>query len=85
MQETCTSGSVRGGDGDIPTYSALDAPQRGDEALERLLVGEPGSRVEERQPAGVMRIREHRQHPTPVSRASLLRTVDRINAAHYAA
>src|SRR5271165_4826190 len=23
MRETCTSGSVRGGDGDIPTYSAL--------------------------------------------------------------
>src|SRR5271166_3474989 len=41
MRETCTSGSVRGGDGDIPTYSALDAPQRGDEALERGLVGEP--------------------------------------------
>ena len=23
MRETCTSGSVRGGDGDIPTYSAM--------------------------------------------------------------
>src|SRR5208283_5352859 len=63
MRETCTSGSVRGGDGDIPTYSALDAPQRGDEALERGLVCEPGLRVEERQPAGVVRIREHGQHP----------------------
>jgi hypothetical protein len=62
MRETCTSGSVRGGDGDIPTYSALDAPQWGDEALERLLVGKPGMRVEELQLAGVVRIREHRQH-----------------------
>src|SRR5271167_1561168 len=34
MRETCTSGSVRGGDGDIPTYSALDAPQRDEEALD---------------------------------------------------
>ena len=40
----------------------LDAPQWGDEALERLLVGEPGMRVEELQLAGVVRIREHRQH-----------------------
>src|SRR5208337_2741975 len=62
MRETCTSGSVRGGDGNIPTYSALDAPQWGDEALERVLVGEPGMRVEERQLAGVVRIGEHRQH-----------------------
>jgi len=38
-------------------------PQGRDEALERGLVGEPGLRVEERQPAGVVRIREHRQHP----------------------
>ena len=28
MRETCTSGSVRGGDGDIPTYSAGDIRQR---------------------------------------------------------
>jgi hypothetical protein len=47
---------VRGGDGDIPTYSALDAPQWGDEALERLLVGEPGMRVEELKLAGAVRI-----------------------------
>src|SRR5271157_4572825 len=63
MRETCTSGSVRGGDGDIPTYSALDAPQRGDEALERGLVGEPGLRVEELQLADVVRIGEHGQDP----------------------
>ena len=40
----------------------LDAPQWGDEALERLLVGEPGMGVEEPQLAGVVRIGEHRQH-----------------------
>ena len=27
MREICTSGSVRGGDGDIPTYSAFDRAQ----------------------------------------------------------
>ena len=26
MRETCKSGSVRGGDGDIPTYSAFRLP-----------------------------------------------------------
>jgi hypothetical protein len=40
----------------------LDASQRSDEALERPLVGKPGERVEERQPVGVVRIDEHRQH-----------------------
>ena len=27
MRETCSSGSVRGGGGNVPTYSALDAAQ----------------------------------------------------------
>ena len=40
----------------------LDAPQRGDEALERPLVGEPGMGVEERQLVGVVRLHEHGQH-----------------------
>ena len=43
----------------------LDAPQRGDEALESPLVGKSGMRVEERQPTGVVRIHEHRQHLAP--------------------
>ena len=42
--------------------SAIDAPQRGDETLERPLVGKRGMRVEERQLAGVVRSHEHRQH-----------------------
>ena len=62
MREIRTSGTVRGGDGDVPTYSALDAPQRGEKALEPLLVGQAGMRVEERQLAGVVRIGEHGQH-----------------------
>src|SRR5215831_9361548 len=40
----------------------LDTPQRGDEALERSLVGKSGVGVEELQRAGVMRLHEHRQH-----------------------
>src|SRR5215472_13066618 len=42
----------------------LDTPQRGDEALERCLVGKSGMGVEELQLAGVMRLHEHRQHLT---------------------
>ena len=30
MREICTSGSVRGGGGDVPTYSAVDLGQRVD-------------------------------------------------------
>jgi hypothetical protein len=40
----------------------LDAPQRGDETLERPLVGKSGMGVEERQLVGVVRSHEHRQH-----------------------
>ena len=40
----------------------MDAPQRGDEVLERPLLGKPGMRVEELQLAAVVRLHEHRQH-----------------------
>ena len=40
----------------------VEAPQRGDEALERPLLGKPGMGVEERQLAAVVRVHEHRQH-----------------------
>src|SRR6516164_7576122 len=40
----------------------VDAPQHGDEALERPLLGKPGMRVEKRQLAAVVRIHEHRQY-----------------------
>jgi len=29
MRETCSSGTVRGGDGDVPTYSAVTSPSYG--------------------------------------------------------
>ena len=54
---------LRSGERRLAVDDPPDAPQRGDEALERGLVGEPGLRVEERQPAGVVGVREHRQHP----------------------
>ncbi len=53
---------LRSGERRLAVDDPLDAPQRGEEALERGLVGEPGMRVEERQLAGVVRIREHGQH-----------------------
>ena len=49
----------------LAIHHPLDVPQRGDEALERPLVGESGMRVEERQLAGVVCIHEHRQHLAP--------------------
>ena len=52
----------RSGERRLAIDDPFDAPQRGDEALERGLVGEPGMRVEERQLAGVVGIREHGQH-----------------------
>src|SRR5450631_1516783 len=50
----------------------LDAPQRGDETLERPFVGEPGVGVEECQLVGVMRLHEHGQHLAAERRASTL-------------
>ena len=54
--------TVRDGDtmrvtGEIAQYP-VDAPQRGDEPLERPLLGKPGMRVEERQLAAVVRVHE---------------------------
>src|SRR5215475_16086465 len=43
----------------------LDAPQRGDEALKRPLVGESGMGVEKLQLTGAVRMHEHRQHLAP--------------------
>jgi hypothetical protein len=45
MRETCTSGSVRGGDGNVPTYSAGNFEQR------RLAAG--GGRLEQPREAGI--------------------------------
>jgi hypothetical protein len=40
MLEIGTSGSVRGGDGNIPTYSAAFLAERGEQCGERLHVDE---------------------------------------------
>ena len=52
MREICTSGSVRGGDGNIPTYSALGGSNRNQVAPESRSVAELLQRGEERQLAG---------------------------------
>jgi hypothetical protein len=52
-----------------PLSLAVDHPlavsQRGDETLERALVGKPGMRIEDLQLAGSVGIHEHRQHLAP--------------------
>ena len=55
MRETCKSGSVRGGDGDIPTYSALGAAQRRERGVEGAFLGERGEVAEEGQAATARR------------------------------
>ena len=47
MRETCKSGSVRGGDGDIPTYSAIEATHRSQLCGEGGAIGEIGEITEE--------------------------------------
>jgi hypothetical protein len=54
MLEIGTSGSVRGGDGNIPTYSAFGSAQRRQIRRERLRVGESGMIAEELQAAGLV-------------------------------
>ena len=61
MLEIGTSGTVRGGDGNIPTYSAIDLAQRPEIGLERSFVGEPAMIAEEVQATGVMRRGQHLQ------------------------
>ena len=54
MREIRTSGSVRGGDGNIPTYSAFGPAQWGEIRRERLRVGESGVIAEELQAVGLV-------------------------------
>ena len=53
MLEIGTSGSVRGGDGNIPTYSAFDAPELVKPGGEGRGLGKTGEVAEEAQFAGV--------------------------------
>jgi hypothetical protein len=58
MRETCTSGSARGGDGDIPTYSAFAAAQRRKDGVEGASRGERGEFSEEGKAPGLVERRE---------------------------
>jgi hypothetical protein len=53
MREICTSGSVRGGGGNAPTYSAFDPPQLAQAADEGDGFGEIGEVAEEAEIAGL--------------------------------
>ena len=52
MREICTSGSVRGGDGNVPTYSAVDALELGEGTVEDRLIGERGKRSAKKRGTG---------------------------------
>jgi hypothetical protein len=55
MREICTSGSVRGGDGNIPTYSAAFVTDRREVAQEGPSVSERCEAAEEDKLAGVVK------------------------------
>ena len=59
MREICTSGSVRGGDGDIPTYSAFDRAQ----GIETF--GEGVGRGQGRECAGEVQLAGHERRLQP--------------------
>ncbi len=72
MREICTSGSVRGGDGNIPTYSASLLPDRSKMTQEQPLIGETGLGAEEGMPSRPVQFdqpgeeqaaKERAQHP----------------------
>jgi len=58
MRETCTSGSVRGGDGDIPTYSALLRAKRRQAADERAPIPQSNMVAEEVKPTDRMQLEQ---------------------------
>ena len=61
MLEIGTSGTVRGGDGNIPTYSAVDVAQRRNVGVECRTIREPDVITEKLQATGVMRRDQHLQ------------------------
>ena len=73
MREICTSGSVRGGDGDIPTYSAFDRAQ-GIETFGEGVGLRPGPRVCRRNAARRPRT------PPAIVRGTMFGTVGRGRA-----
>ena len=61
MREICTSGSVRGGDGNIPTYSAVLLPLLCDEVREGAFLAQSGVVTDQDEPAGGMKFKQPRQ------------------------
>ena len=64
MREICTSGSVRGGAGNDPTYSAFDLSQCGKVGFEACRLGQAGLIGEELQSPSLVRRREPFQEQT---------------------
>ena len=69
MRETCTSGSVRGGDGDIPTYSASLLPERREMMQEGARVPQIGLAAEEGELAGFVQRDQSGQEQSTEKRA----------------
>ena len=69
MREICTSGSVRGGGGNVPTYSAAPLPDGSEMAQERTSVGEMSHGAEEGEPAGLVQSRQPGQEQAAEQRA----------------
>ncbi len=68
MRENCTSGPVRGGGSNAPTYSAVLSSERRQEGSKGATVAEAGMVAEEGQPAGSVSIGQVcQQEPTEQS------------------
>ncbi len=65
MRENCTSGPVRGGGSNAPTYSAVLPSERCQEGSKGATVAEAGMVAEERQPAGGLGLSELVENEPP--------------------
>jgi hypothetical protein len=65
MREICTSGSVRGGGGNVPTYSALLLAERRQVTQEGASVAQAGVVTEELESAGGMQLLQLGQEQPP--------------------
>ena len=63
MREFCTSGSVRGGDANVPTYSASLVAERHQVAEEGMSVAQPNLVTEELEAVRCMQLLEVLQEP----------------------
>jgi len=69
MREICTSGSVRGGGGNAPTYSASLLPDRCQVPQEQAAVGESGQGPQAGQPPGLVEFEQPAEEQTAKERA----------------